>query len=82
MDASNLLKPPLQKGTLRCIGSTTYKPNKPTSEERNVVHPGPMDPIDGALEKGPGRCVKNIAVDQECALDYQQLERAENAHRI
>ena len=25
MDASNLLKPALQKGTLRCIGSTTYK---------------------------------------------------------
>jgi ATP-dependent Clp protease ATP-binding subunit ClpA len=25
MDASNLLKPPLQSGTLRCIGSTTYE---------------------------------------------------------
>src|SRR6185503_7763114 len=25
MDASNLLKPPLAAGTLRCIGSTTYK---------------------------------------------------------
>ncbi len=25
MDASNLLKPALQKGVLRCIGSTTYK---------------------------------------------------------
>ena len=25
MDASNLLKPPLQSGRLRCIGSTTYK---------------------------------------------------------
>ena len=25
MDASNLLKPALQEGTLRCIGSTTYK---------------------------------------------------------
>src|SRR5690625_5000302 len=25
MDASNLLKPALQTGTLRCIGSTTYK---------------------------------------------------------
>ena len=25
MDASNLLKPALQKGSLRCIGSTTYK---------------------------------------------------------
>jgi ATP-dependent Clp protease ATP-binding subunit ClpA len=25
MDASNLLKPALQQGTLRCIGSTTYK---------------------------------------------------------
>ena len=25
MDASNLLKPSLQSGTLRCMGSTTYK---------------------------------------------------------
>ena len=25
MDASNLLKPALQGGTLKCIGSTTYK---------------------------------------------------------
>src|SRR3546814_14536227 len=25
MDASNLLKPALQSGTLRCIGPTTYK---------------------------------------------------------
>jgi ATP-dependent Clp protease ATP-binding subunit ClpA len=25
MDASNILKPALQKGTLRCMGSTTYK---------------------------------------------------------
>ena len=25
MDASNLLKPALQKGSLRCVGSTTYK---------------------------------------------------------
>ena len=25
MDASNLLKPALASGTLRCIGSTTYK---------------------------------------------------------
>ena len=25
MDASNLLKPALQEGTLRCVGSTTYK---------------------------------------------------------
>jgi ATP-dependent Clp protease ATP-binding subunit ClpA len=28
MDASNLLKPALQAGTLRCIGSTTYEENK------------------------------------------------------
>ncbi len=25
MDASNLLKPALQSGGLRCVGSTTYK---------------------------------------------------------
>ena len=28
LDASNLLKPALQAGTLRCIGSTTYEENK------------------------------------------------------
>lgn len=28
MDASNLLKPALQSGTLRCIGSTTYEEHK------------------------------------------------------
>src|SRR6266545_4955226 len=28
MDASNLLKPALASGTLRCIGSTTYKENR------------------------------------------------------
>ena len=28
MDASNLLKPALQSGTIRCIGSTTYEEYK------------------------------------------------------
>jgi ATP-dependent Clp protease ATP-binding subunit ClpA len=31
MDASNLLKPALASGTLRCIGSTTYKEYRSTS---------------------------------------------------
>src|SRR4029078_4675931 len=35
MDASNLLKPSLQSGELRCIGSTTYK------EKRNYFQKGP-----------------------------------------
>jgi ATP-dependent Clp protease ATP-binding subunit ClpA len=36
MDASNLLKPALSQGTLRCIGSTTYKEFK-TSFERDAA---------------------------------------------
>jgi ATP-dependent Clp protease ATP-binding subunit ClpA len=31
MDASNLLKPALSGGTIRCIGSTTYKEFETTS---------------------------------------------------
>ena len=34
MDASNLLKPALSSGAIRCIGSTTYKGNTASSSRR------------------------------------------------
>src|ERR1700742_253481 len=38
MDASNLLKPALQSGVLKCIGSTTYKENRqPFEKDRALV---------------------------------------------
>src|SRR5579872_6145602 len=37
MDASNLLKPALQAGTLRCIGSTTYKEYRQYFEEDRAL---------------------------------------------
>src|SRR5689334_3297429 len=37
MDASNLLKPALQAGTLRCIGSTTYKEYRQYFEDYHKV---------------------------------------------
>ena len=39
LDASNLLKPALQAGALRCIGSTTYEENK-NHIEKTVPYPG------------------------------------------
>src|SRR5258708_4790980 len=42
MDASNLLKPALASGTLRCIGSTTYKEFRTYFEkDRALVRPSP-----------------------------------------
>ena len=37
MDASNLLKPALQSGTLRCIGSTTYEEYKNQIEKDRAL---------------------------------------------
>ena len=37
MDASNLLKPALQDGTLKCIGSTTYKKFKSYFEKDRAL---------------------------------------------
>ncbi|MEJ0044012.1 MAG: AAA family ATPase [Rhizomicrobium sp.] len=39
MDASNLLKPALQAGTLRCIGSTTYKEYRQYFEKDRALGP-------------------------------------------
>ncbi|MBT5074009.1 MAG: ATP-dependent Clp protease ATP-binding subunit ClpA [Kordiimonadaceae bacterium] len=56
MDASNLLKPALSKGDLRCIGSTTYKEYRSYIEKDrallrrfqkiDVVEPTPLETID------------------------------------
>ncbi len=37
MDASNMLKPALQKGTLRCIGSTTFKEYRQSIENDRAL---------------------------------------------
>jgi ATP-dependent Clp protease ATP-binding subunit ClpA len=37
LDASNLLKPALQAGTLRCIGSTTYEEHKSHIEKDRAL---------------------------------------------
>ena len=37
LDASNMLKPALQSGTLRCIGSTTYKEYRSTFEKDRAL---------------------------------------------
>ena len=37
MDASNLLKPALQAGTIRCIGSTTYEEHKSHIEKDRAL---------------------------------------------
>src|SRR4029079_5805692 len=40
MDASNLLKPALQAGTLRCMGSTTYKEYRQHFEKEGALARG------------------------------------------
>src|SRR5262252_4505018 len=45
MDASNLLKPALQAGSLRCIGSTTYKEYRQYFEKIDVTEPSIPDTI-------------------------------------
>src|SRR5258708_14953424 len=61
MDASNLLKPALASGTLRCIGSTTYKEYRQYFEkDRALVRRvqtidvnNPTGPATIAIAKGP-----------------------------
>ena len=56
MDASNLLKPALQSGTLRCIGSTTYKEYRQLFREGpRAVAPVPEDRRRRALDRGRGQ---------------------------
>jgi ATP-dependent Clp protease ATP-binding subunit ClpA len=53
MDASNLLKPALAQGTLRCIGSTTYKEYRNYFEkDRALVRPLPEDRRERAVGRG------------------------------
>jgi ATP-dependent Clp protease ATP-binding subunit ClpA len=53
MDASNLLKPALQGGKLRCMGSTTYKEYRQHFEkDRALSPPVPEDRRERALGRG------------------------------
>jgi ATP-dependent Clp protease ATP-binding subunit ClpA len=53
MDASNLLKPALQGGKLRCMGSTTYKEFRQHFEkDRALVAPVPEDRRERAHGRG------------------------------
>jgi ATP-dependent Clp protease ATP-binding subunit ClpA len=53
MDASNLLKPALQGGKLRCMGSTTYKEFRQHFEkDRALSPPVPEDRRERALGRG------------------------------
>ncbi len=56
MDASNLLKPALASGAIRCIGSTTYKEYRNYFEkDRALVRPLPEDRRGRALDRGFGQ---------------------------
>jgi ATP-dependent Clp protease ATP-binding subunit ClpA len=53
MDAANLLKPALQSGNLRCIGSTTYEDYKKTFEKDRALSRrfSPIDVIEPSIEE-------------------------------
>jgi ATP-dependent Clp protease ATP-binding subunit ClpA len=52
MDASNLLKPALQGGKLRCMGSTTYKEFASISKRTGAVAPLSEDRRQRAVDRG------------------------------
>ncbi|MCP4499955.1 MAG: ATP-dependent Clp protease ATP-binding subunit ClpA [Deltaproteobacteria bacterium] len=56
MDASNLLKPALQKGDLRCMGSTTYKEFRSHFEKDRALARR-FQKID-VIEPSEGECIK------------------------
>ncbi|MFH1021316.1 MAG: AAA family ATPase, partial [Pseudomonadota bacterium] len=71
MDASNLLKPALQAGTLRCIGSTTYE------EYKNYIEK------DRALSRRFQKIdVEEPSVAETCAILQGLLPRYEEHHGI
>ncbi|MEJ2690335.1 MAG: ATP-dependent Clp protease ATP-binding subunit ClpA [Deltaproteobacteria bacterium] len=71
MDASNLLKPALQSGTLRCIGSTTYE------EYKNYVEK------DRALSRRFQRIdVEEPTVEETCAILQGLKSRYEKHHGV
>ncbi|MBU2538821.1 MAG: AAA family ATPase, partial [Proteobacteria bacterium] len=71
MDASNLLKPALQAGTLRCIGSTTYE------EYKNYIEK------DKALSRRFQKIdIEEPSVAETCAILQGLLPRYEEHHGI
>ncbi len=71
MDASNLLKPALQAGTLRCIGSTTYE------EYKNYIE----------KDRALSRRFQKIDVEEPSVEDTQRIlqglqSRYEDHHRV
>ena len=71
MDASNLLKPALQSGILRCIGSTTYE------EYKNQIEK------DRALSRRFQKIdIEEPSVDDTCRILKGLQSRYENHHEI
>ena len=71
MDASNLLKPALQSGTLRCIGSTTYE------EYKNQIEK------DRALSRRFQKIdIEEPSVEDTCAILRGLQPRYEEHHQI
>ena len=71
MDASNLLKPALQAGTLRCIGSTTYE------EYKNQIEK------DRALSRRFQKLdIEEPSLDDACAILRGLQARYEEHHKI
>jgi ATP-dependent Clp protease ATP-binding subunit ClpA len=71
MDASNLLKPALQAGTIRCIGSTTYEEHKSHIEK------------DRALSRRFQKIdIEEPSVEDTCAILKGLQSRYEEHHQI
>jgi len=71
MDASNLLKPALQAGTIRCIGSTTYE------EYKNHIEK------DRALSRRFQKIdIEEPSVDDTCAILKGLQSRYEEHHQV
>ncbi len=71
MDASNLLKPALQAGTLRCIGSTTYE------EYRNNIEK------DRALSRRFQKVdIEEPSIDETVSILKGLQQRYEDHHRV
>ena len=79
MDASNLLKPALQSGALRCIGSTTYKEYRNYFEkDRALVRRFQKIDIE---EPSVGDAVKILEGLKPCYEEYHSVEYTGDALR-
>ncbi|MGH6943177.1 MAG: AAA family ATPase, partial [Geminicoccaceae bacterium] len=79
LDASNLLKPALQSGTLRCIGSTTYKEYRNYFEkDRALVRR--FQKID-IHEPSPDETIKILMGLKPSFEDHHQVRYTNNAIR-